>query len=85
MNDPIVDEVRRVRDANAAKFNYNLDAIFQDIKEERPQVRVLSPAQGRAEQSGAADRGSCSCLERLRALTRKPGIPRRRLHDARRP
>jgi hypothetical protein len=34
MNDPIVDEVRRTRDAHAAKFNYDLDAIFQDIKEQ---------------------------------------------------
>jgi hypothetical protein len=34
MNDPIVDEIRRIRDAHAAKFNYDLDAIFQDIKEE---------------------------------------------------
>ena len=33
MNDSIVDEVRRVRDAHAARFNYDLDAIFQDIKE----------------------------------------------------
>ncbi len=33
MNDLIVDEVRRVRDAYAARFNYNLDAMFQDIKE----------------------------------------------------
>jgi hypothetical protein len=32
MNDPIVDEVRHVRDAHAARFNYDLDAIFQDIK-----------------------------------------------------
>jgi hypothetical protein len=32
MNDPIVDEVRRVRDVHAARFNYDLDAIFQDIK-----------------------------------------------------
>ena len=32
MNDPIVDEVRRVRDAHAARFNYDLDAIFEDIK-----------------------------------------------------
>lgn len=32
MNDPIVDEVRRIRDALAARFNYDLDAIFQDIK-----------------------------------------------------
>lgn len=34
MNDPIVDEVRRVRDAHAAEFHYDLDAIFQDIKEQ---------------------------------------------------
>ncbi len=34
MNDPIVDEVRRVRNAHAARFNYDLDAIFQDIKEQ---------------------------------------------------
>ncbi len=33
MNDPIVDEVRRVRDAYAASFNYDLDAIFRDIKD----------------------------------------------------
>jgi hypothetical protein len=31
--DPIVEEVRRVRDAYAAKFNYELDAIFRDLKE----------------------------------------------------
>ena len=34
MNDPIVDEVRRVRDAHAARFNYDFDAIFRDIKEQ---------------------------------------------------
>jgi hypothetical protein len=34
MNDPIVDEVRRVRDAHAARFNYDLEAIFRDIKEQ---------------------------------------------------
>lgn len=33
MNDPIVEEVRRVRDAHAARFNYDLDALFRDIKE----------------------------------------------------
>lgn len=32
MNDPIVDEVRRIRDAHAARFDYDLDRIFQDIK-----------------------------------------------------
>jgi hypothetical protein len=34
MNDPIVDEVRRVRQAHAARFHYDLDAIFRDIKEQ---------------------------------------------------
>jgi len=34
MNDPIVDEVRRIRDAYAAAFNYDADAIFRDIKEQ---------------------------------------------------
>ena len=34
MNDPIVDEIRRIRDVHAARFDYDLDAIFQDIKEQ---------------------------------------------------
>jgi hypothetical protein len=31
-DDPIVAEVRRVRDEHAARFNYDLDAIFEDIQ-----------------------------------------------------
>ncbi len=30
--DPIVDEIRRGREAYAAKFNFDLEAIYQDIK-----------------------------------------------------
>lgn len=41
MNDPIVDEVRRIRDAHAARFNYDLDAIFQDIKEREKQSGLV--------------------------------------------
>ena len=33
-NDPIVDEVRRVREQHAAAFGYDLDAICKDLKEE---------------------------------------------------
>lgn len=33
MNDPIVDEIRKYREAHAARFNYDLDAIYRDIKE----------------------------------------------------
>jgi hypothetical protein len=35
MNDPIVDEVRSIRAAHAARFNYDLRAIFRDIKEQQ--------------------------------------------------
>lgn len=33
MNDPIVDDVLRIRDELAARFNYDLDAIYRDIKQ----------------------------------------------------
>jgi hypothetical protein len=32
MVDPTVEEIRRVRDEHAARFNYDLDAIFDDVK-----------------------------------------------------
>ena len=32
LNDEIVDEVRAIREAHAAKFNYDLRAIFEDLK-----------------------------------------------------
>ncbi len=34
-NDPIVDEVRKARDAHAKKFNYNLQAIAADLKKQQ--------------------------------------------------
>jgi hypothetical protein len=33
MNNPIINEVRRVRDEHARKFNYDLAAICADIRE----------------------------------------------------
>jgi hypothetical protein len=35
--DPIVEEVRLARDAHAAKFNYDLQAIYRDLKEQEKQ------------------------------------------------
>ncbi|MDR4497287.1 MAG: hypothetical protein MRK02_05085 [Candidatus Scalindua sp.] len=32
MKDPIVEEVRKFRDEHSKKFNYNLDAIWEDFK-----------------------------------------------------
>lgn len=37
--DEIVEEVRKVRDDYAAKFNYDLDAIYEDIKKQEKQTR----------------------------------------------
>lgn len=37
--DPIVEEVRRVRDRHAAKLRYDLDAICRDLKEEERRGR----------------------------------------------
>jgi len=32
MDDPIVAEVRRIREEHAARFNYDLRAIYEDFK-----------------------------------------------------
>jgi hypothetical protein len=42
--DEIVEEVRKVRNEYAAKFDYDLEAIYQDIKEQEKQNqhRVVS-------------------------------------------
>jgi hypothetical protein len=32
--DPIVEEVRAAREAYAKRFNYDLDAIYRDLKEQ---------------------------------------------------
>ena len=49
--DPIVDEVRRARDAYAARFNYDLRAIYRDLKEqeERRAHRIDGNAKHSAE------------------------------------
>ncbi len=58
--DPIVDEVRRVRQQYAARFNYDLAAIFRDLQDRqdrgefvvvrrpRRRPRVQSPLRRRA-------------------------------------
>ena len=67
MNDPIVDEVRRVRDAHAAMFNYDLDAIFQDIKEQEKKsgLKFVSYPPRKTEPNQALQTGA--------ALTIPPG------------
>ena len=42
--DPIVEEVRQIRDAYAKQFNYDLDAIYRDLKtKEQKSGRTIAP------------------------------------------
>ena len=42
MRDPIVEEIRRIRQEHAKKFNFDLDAIFEDLKQkERNSAREV--------------------------------------------
>jgi len=45
--DPIVEEVRRARDEQARRFNYDLDAIFDDVR--RRQAAARRKKKGRRE------------------------------------
>ncbi len=41
--DPIVEEIHKIREAYAARFNYDFDAIYEDIKRlERESGREFS-------------------------------------------
>ena len=38
--DPVVEEVRAIRDSYARQFNYNLDAIYQDLKAQQQKYNL---------------------------------------------
>ena len=38
LNDPIVEEIRKIRDEHAARFNYDLDAIFDDFEKSQREL-----------------------------------------------
>jgi len=40
MIDPIVEEVRRAREAHAKQFNYDLDAIVEDLQKQEKESGV---------------------------------------------
>ena len=48
--DPVVEEIHKVREENAAKFNFDLDALFEDLKhfedelKKSGQYRFASPS-----------------------------------------
>lgn len=42
MTDPIVEEVRRIREEHAAQFGFDIDAIFEDIiKQQEKSGRIF--------------------------------------------
>lgn len=50
--DPIVQEVRRIREEHAARFDYDLEAIFDDLKRtegtrDQQESPLLSPPEPR--------------------------------------
>ena len=55
--DPIVAEVHRTRQMLAAKFNFDIDAMFEDMQKRQAALgeRLVSP-QMRAEPTAEADR-----------------------------
>lgn len=60
--DPIVEEVRKIRDEHAARFNYDLDAIFRDLRESQEQsgreVARLEPKETADEPTDTAENGA---------------------------
>lgn len=56
--DPIVAEVDRVREMLAAKFNFDVEAIFADIRKRQSALgERLVPQRTRTESKAEADRG----------------------------
>ena len=62
--DPIISEVRKIRHQLAKKFNFDLKAIFADLRERQNTLGsrvVRRPKRAKAEQEAAPDR-DCAAL-----------------------
>lgn len=61
--DPIVSEVRKIRDQLARHFNFDLKAIFADLRERQSLLGsrlVRRPKRAKADQAAAPDRDSAA-------------------------
>ena len=60
--DPVIDEIRKYRDQYAARFNYDIKAMLEDIwrrqKESGRQTVTRTPKRMAAADNSAADRNS---------------------------
>ena len=41
MKDPIVEEIRKIRNAHSKKFNYDLHAICEDYRKKNKKLKTL--------------------------------------------
>jgi hypothetical protein len=58
-NDPIVEEVRKTRERLAAKFDFDIDAIFEDLRQRQVQLGprlVRRERKRRTERTAAPER-----------------------------
>ncbi len=62
-NDPIVDEVRRVRDDLARRFNYDIHAIFADLRKRQDKEDPTHPLVRDASKSAEAPQEDLSLRE----------------------
>jgi hypothetical protein len=56
--DPIVADVRKIREDLSAQFNYDLEAVFADIRARQVTLgsQLVKATSGEAERSDAAER-----------------------------
>lgn len=74
MNDPIVDEIRRIREAYAASFQYNLDAIYEDIKKrEKASGRKVVSYVAAKHSTGEVNDAPSSDLQEMPAIHKRAG------------
>jgi hypothetical protein len=66
MNDHIVDEVRRIREEQAAKWNFDVKAILADARKRQARSghRVVSVARKRKVNAQQATEAAGSCIPR---------------------
>ena len=58
MIDPIVEEIHKIREEYAAKFDYDVDAMFEDLRQKQSQSnrKIVSFVKRKNEKQGIDER-----------------------------
>lgn len=58
MIDPIVEEIHKIREEYAAKFDYDVDAMFEDLRQKQSQSnrKIVSFVKKKNEKQGIDER-----------------------------